>query len=776
MTAATCFGALLFWRVAFTDKLLLRRDMARVVLPLKAFWAERLRAGVLPEWFPHDALGQPLAGMMVSGAFHPANLLFLVLPGAVALTWAALLCFPVLAGGLWLLFRRLGASAPAAGLGVMLGTFHGYAVSITNSLPYLQAMAAVPWALWATLRFLEAPGVERAVLGGLMLALVLFAGDPQSFLVCCTLSLLLAVCWPAGRGGVRRVLAGGALMLAAALVAAPQLLAGAQVMGQALASRRPVSESLLWSMHPLRLVELVVGPLFGTGHLWIDPRVTESLLGSGVPGLWVESVSFGAVGTLFAAAGIAALRGRRRWLAVSALLAGLLLVLGRHGGLYRLLHRLVPVWRPFRYPEKLLPFLLLLLTAAAVVAAERAVADARFRGQLGRATAGGAAFLLLLAGAELALHPFVRLCDALAHRMLPAVIEDQLGANLVHGCLLGAGALAGVSVLLRRWRGAPTAWGVVGVAALLALLQGQGLYAAVSPEAIDTVPLTLQALRALPDPPRPGGPRVYSLVQSHQLPELPGVDFDDLFLTSMATGLEPDLPAVHGLEGANVYLPAASARVEALRRSGHYADRYAGLFAARYVAVEESDFRARGGSPESVVARAPLLHRLVVTNPAARPRVAFRRWRCVASLEEAQAVLAASTFDLDGTAVLECPGGASGESSSGPASGEVRLVSVEPERVEIAVEARTPGALVLADAFYSGWSASVDGAPVPILPANVAVRAVRLAPGAHRVAFVFRTPGLRAGLVLSAATLLLGAAFGLAGALGRVRARRRSPG
>ena len=177
-----------------------------------------------------------------------------------------------------------------------------------------------------------------------------------------------------------------------------------------------------------------------------------------------------------------------------------------------------------------------------------------------------------------------------------------------------------------------------------------------------------------------------------------------------------------------------------------------------------------------MVARAPLLHRLVVTNPGARPRIAFQRWQCVASMEEAQRVIAGSTFDLDGTAVLECPEVTGGESSRGPASGRVQLVSDAPERVEITVEASTPGALVLADAFYPGWTASVDGAPASILPANVAVRAVRLTPGAHRIAFVFRTPGLRAALTLSGATLLLGAAFGLAGAVGRLRARRRSPG
>jgi uncharacterized membrane protein YfhO len=61
--------------------------------------------------------------------------------------------------------------------------------------------------------------------------------------------------------------------------------------------------------------------------------------------------------------------------------------------------------------------------------------------------------------------------------------------------------------------------------------------------------------------------------------------------------------------------------------------------------------------------------------------------------------------------------------------------------------------LVLNDAYYTGWSAAVDGQPVPLLPANVAVRGVRLPAGNHRVTFTYRTPGLRLGALISLVTL-----------------------
>ena len=48
----------------------------------------------------------------------------------------------------------------------------------------------------------------------------------------------------------------------------------------------------------------------------------------------------------------------------------------------------------------------------------------------------------------------------------------------------------------------------------------------------------------------------------------------------------------------------------------------------------------------------------------------------------------------------------------------------EPERVEVATESPGPAYLVLSDTFDPGWSATLDGRPVPIRPAYLAFRAV----------------------------------------------------
>ncbi|MHB9031751.1 MAG: YfhO family protein [Anaerolineae bacterium] len=90
-------------------------------------------------------------------------------------------------------------------------------------------------------------------------------------------------------------------------------------------------------------------------------------------------------------------------------------------------------------------------------------------------------------------------------------------------------------------------------------------------------------------------------------------------------------------------------------------------------------------------------------------------------------------------------------------------------RVVVRAQAASAGLLVLADQYYPGWRATVDGAPVQVLRVNAIQRGVLLGPGEHLVVFSFQPPLLARGLALSALGLLLAAGCVL---VGRVRARR----
>jgi hypothetical protein len=88
-----------------------------------------------------------------------------------------------------------------------------------------------------------------------------------------------------------------------------------------------------------------------------------------------------------------------------------------------------------------------------------------------------------------------------------------------------------------------------------------------------------------------------------------------------------------------------------------------------------------------------------------------------------------------------------------------RIVSYQPERVVIAARVRADAYLILADAWYPGWIARVDGVEAPLQRADLIFRAVRLAPGDHQIEFEYRPTWFYVGAAISAIALVIVAAI-----------------
>jgi hypothetical protein len=105
--------------------------------------------------------------------------------------------------------------------------------------------------------------------------------------------------------------------------------------------------------------------------------------------------------------------------------------------------------------------------------------------------------------------------------------------------------------------------------------------------------------------------------------------------------------------------------------------------------------------------------------------------------------------------------------------GTAELVAETPREVRVAVDMQTPGLLVLADQWYQGWNAYLDGKPVPVLVANYALRGVPLPAGRGTVVFRYEPTGWGHGMILfwfaaaSLASWVIAATW-----LGRQRATR----
>jgi hypothetical protein len=97
-------------------------------------------------------------------------------------------------------------------------------------------------------------------------------------------------------------------------------------------------------------------------------------------------------------------------------------------------------------------------------------------------------------------------------------------------------------------------------------------------------------------------------------------------------------------------------------------------------------------------------------------------------------------------------------------AGRAAVISEDSRHIVIDAEAPRDGFLLLADTFFPGWVARVDGRPTPIYRANVSVRAIQLPQGHHEVLFEYEAPAFMRGLWISllAVSTLLGWLVGAA--------------
>jgi hypothetical protein len=186
--------------------------------------------------------------------------------------------------------------------------------------------------------------------------------------------------------------------------------------------------------------------------------------------------------------------------------------------------------------------------------------------------------------------------------------------------------------------------------------------------------------------------------------------------------------------------------------------------------VQKAGLRTRGGSERNA---------RLFENPNALPR-AFVTYRTLPAppLEELMGRLSRPDFDPLVASYVEGVPGFEPAADAPPHGAAAEIVRDELHRVEVAATLAAPGLLVLADSYYPGWRAFVDGEEVAIYPVNHLFRGVPLGAGAHRVRFEYRPASVVAGAAVSliaVAVWLALATWPLARrAVGRGRSRQAS--
>jgi hypothetical protein len=647
-----------------------------------------------PFWNPYQQCGVPWLAPIGAATLYPARLLAALLPTPHAMALSGLLHLLLAAASMAVLARGLGLGlAPA----LLAGALVGMRGRVIGHLPHPNMLETGAWLFAgaaATQALARRPGALGVLLVALCSAASVLAGYLQytAYSLLAWLALLAAFLWSERAPRAAWLRAGGAFAAAVALGA---LLAGAQLLPAyelAREATRGVGPLARGEVYPMGPPGLTIGAALEAFFLLDDGDLALSL---GVASLCLITLAL-------------VLPGRRR-LALASLaiaLAALAVALGPLLPLFELHRRLPPFWS-FRNPHRALIVLDLLTALAAALGLEglrRALAA-----RIGpRAAAIAAAGVLCAALAEL--------FAASPERLRPPYSTAGYAEVYTTDHPFFARAREGGSRVF---------------------LWNPGFRGRLPPKLG-----SIFRLRVVDDY-EPMSP----LRQAR-------------YFTYLTLGRTERSPGERQPYFGLLRFPrdAPEARELASRQ------RLLDLAGVRFVLVPERAlaqpaFReyARAAGLVPVAAEWGLA---LFENPRALPRAFVTyRWRAAPDPPELLAALAAADFDPLVSSYLEASEAEAGEprESGAPAAPlrgrAAQILRDEPSLVEIEAELAAPGMVVLADSFYPGWRASVDGRRVPIRAANYLFRAVAVPQGRHRVRFEYAPASLRIGAAASAAGL-----------------------
>ena len=364
------------------------RDAMRFHYPIKMYLRERMLAGELGLWNPRLGFGRPLLGMVQPAVLYPLDaILLLPVPHGIDLFFAVHLFIAAFGMRRWL--RALlsghparhglaGGTSPspparladsdelAATVGALLFALSGYLVSqAAGNGAYVVSAAWVPWILAESARPSLAPKLftGQVARAAIFFALALLGGDPQAVGFALLIGGAQALATVAARKRALAIVIGGVMF--GALIALPQLIAGAEVAAVGRPGGVTLADASHFALHPARLIELVWPGAFGEPYSkeWFVHALVDEGTGLAYEP-WSAGIYLGLMVPLLC--GFALIDAPIDLVLAALALFGLVAALGPHAPLYAIVHRLLPGAKMFRYPEKY--FFLTTLAASALAA------------------------------------------------------------------------------------------------------------------------------------------------------------------------------------------------------------------------------------------------------------------------------------------------------------------------------------------------------------------------------------------------------------------------
>jgi Bacterial membrane protein YfhO len=749
------------------------RDLGPYFYPLRFALYESFRSGELPLWNRHMAMGFPVLAAFQSGVFYPLHLLFLILSFFAAIRVIFILHFLIAGIGAYYLCRKWKFPAYLSIVGALLFALGGTVVSLSNLLNHFQTAVWLPWVILSWEKLLSSRSWKNFLAFTLITAIQFLAGSPELFAISMVLVLLdgmkVRQSVPTISHGKMLSVFLGANLLVLGLVMV-QVLPTAELF---LESRRqqpiPPQEAFHWSLKPASLLNL----FFLDKE--IDLTTSKGIrLFFGREAPFFVSYYLGAISAFGISLWFYFSSLREKITLLTLVAASLIVALGNYTPIYPFLFGHIPFLGAFRFPEKFFFFTYVLLLYMAL----KGIGDLVLHDE--GTVKGPFVALAAVCAVWVALYIFFNFNLNLLARFITAQSRNPLSSsdhakmvvaalsNLDRQVVLSLGFLLLIVLAKTKAIRLPL-FGVLIVSAVFVDLAWahKGFLFPLRPGFVYESQLVLKAGES-------NLSRFFYFPSGRDLhPSSVTVLGRPTLQESIALSFKNLLPNAGLLYGVDYFQ-----EIDALGRQP-YTDflffanqldfatqiKLLRTFNVKYLvafqSLPEDGTRLFGRFPDSfswlykidgTIPRAYMVNKVVVEKDS----------------KQVLRLLSNAAFDPTREVVLDS------EVPMPPArrlEATAKILRYENDLVRIATSADNEGILVLADSYYPGWKAFVDGREEVIRRANLFFRAVPLPAGNHTVEFRYEPRSFRFGRVISAATLV---ALAIVTAILAFRARRKT--
>ena len=746
-----CFFGLAFF--TFWGHSIIFRDSFHFYASNKFLVSEGIRSFQIYGWNPFQFLGTPFVADIQAGWFYPLNLIYVLFPFAEAHNLFILIHYPLAAVFMDMFLRNRGVDGKAALVAAIAFSLSGYLISQHSMVRMLLGAAWAPLVFYSIDRALSRGKVGWASLSCFGLSMQVLSGDPLTAGVTASVVVLWTVCIMVRERKIALPL--GVLVVAGLgsfVLSACQLLPTYEMISLSdRAGGLPLEESLIFSFHPSEFFSMVWPLPFGT--IWPEFNFWGSfVLDSTYNNPWSITNYLGLPVITLGALGFVGSRRKWKWWVLGGALFFFVLSLGRYTPVYSWFHHYFPFFSSFRYPAKYQAWVVGFISVAAGLGAERLrelVEEKRRPAAV--ASVIYATAVVALSWVALFLVPLIaERTTGISPESPPFLsILEHTRAGFRH--VIFVNLVLAVFVFAAARKLVPIKTLLPGIIVIVAF----DCWAANSPtmpygplEIFDFRPVAAEAISP-GGKPELGRTRIFRGRMEFRDTN-PALEKHPRYVRQRIWERNTLKRNLNNMEGFEDIIGYGSSQLETggLILESELTPRVLTLYNVRY-------FITSFGRPSLTSVRSEIIYQDPVNDVSiqrfsdAFPRAYIVGRALLASDDRAALELMAKT-DLEKAVVI------SSEEVLGESGKEYPLVPAEissygPNRVVVRTDAGEDGWLVLSDRFYPGWSASLDGKETDIYRANLMVRAVRVPAGDHEIEFVFESPLLRTGLVISVA-------------------------